>query len=93
LDKAVYYWGATIHVTQATGNGLVMQDKKTHPTLIQVFKSVFSAMIGIQKRHIHERDFTQGQPSSYIFAGLFAVTVFVLILVGLVQLILYFASR
>jgi len=70
-----------------------MQDKKTHPNLIQVFKSVFSAMVGIQKRHIHERDFTQGRAGSYIFAGIVAVAVFVLTLVGLVQLILYFANH
>jgi hypothetical protein len=70
-----------------------MQAKETHPSLAEVFKSAFSAMIGIQKRHIHERNFTQGRPGPYIFAGVITVTTFVLTLVGLVQLILYFASR
>ncbi|ADE13278.1 conserved hypothetical protein [Nitrosococcus halophilus Nc 4] len=69
-----------------------MQSNDTPPTLVQVFKSVFSAMIGVQNRRNHERDFNHGRPTSFIFAGIVAVTLFVLTLVGLVQLILHLAS-
>lgn len=69
-----------------------MQDKDVHPSLVQVFKSVFSAMIGVQNRRNHERDFNSGRPAPYIFAGIIAVTLFVLTLVGIVQLILHLTS-
>ncbi|QBQ53734.1 DUF2970 domain-containing protein [Nitrosococcus wardiae] len=70
-----------------------MQGKDTHPSLVQVFKSVFSAMIGVQSRRNHERDFNHGRPTPFIFAGIIAVTLFVLTLVGVVQLILHLTGN
>lgn len=69
-----------------------MKSSDTPPSLTQVFKSVFSAMVGLQNRRNHERDFNHGRPTSFIFAGIVAATLFVLTLVGLVQLILRLAN-
>jgi hypothetical protein len=63
--------------------------KGLRPSFLEIFKSVFTALIGVQSSRVHERDFTQGQPSSYIIVSITVVTFIVLVLVGLVQLILH----
>lgn len=54
------------------------------PTIIQVIKSVFAAFIGVQSRENREQDFTEGSPSTYIFVGIAATILFVLLLIFIV---------
>lgn len=55
----------------------------------QLLKSTFSAFIGVQSSANRERDFKHGKMSHFIWMGLLFGLVFVLTLVGVVQLVLY----
>ena len=68
-----------------------MEENQT-PGLWQVAKSVLAAMIGVQKSENYQRDFQYGKPRQYIILGLIFVTLFVLILVGVVNLVLSLAG-
>ena len=69
-----------------------MVDKNQTLSLWQVAKSVLAAMLGVQKSENYQRDFQYGKPSQYIFLGLIFVTLFILILVGIVNLVLSLAG-
>ena len=64
----------------------------THLTFGQLLKSTFSAFIGVQSNANRERDFRHGKMSHFIWMGLLFGLVFVLTLVGVVQLVLHFAG-
>jgi len=66
------------------------KDKKTL-TLLQTFKSVLWALLGVQSRENLVRDFSQGKASHFIITGLVFVILFVLMLVLVVNLVLSFA--
>ncbi|USH02663.1 DUF2970 domain-containing protein [Grimontia kaedaensis] len=55
--------------------------------LLDVVKSVFAAMFGVQSDKNRQRDFQQSSMVPYIIVGFVFVAVFVLGLVGLVSLI------
>lgn len=69
-----------------------MSEEIKPPTLWQVAKSVLAAMLGVQKSKNYERDFQYGKPSQYIILGIVFVTLFILILVGVVKLVLSLAG-
>lgn len=58
----------------------------------QLLKSTLSAFIGVQSNANRERDFKHGKISHFIWMGLLFGLVFVLTLVGVVQLVLHFAG-
>lgn len=58
----------------------------------QLAKSTLSAFIGVQSNANRERDFRHGKISQFIWMGLLFGVVFVLTLVGIVQLVLHFAG-
>ncbi|MDA0789142.1 MAG: DUF2970 domain-containing protein [Proteobacteria bacterium] len=60
----------------------------TGPGLLDVALSVMAAAIGIQTEANKQRDFSSGNPLAYIIAGLMFTVIFVLLLVGIVNLIL-----
>ena len=62
------------------------------PSIWQVAKSVLAAMLGVQKSENYQRDFQYGKPGQYIILGLIFVVLFILILVGIVQLVLSLAG-
>lgn len=64
----------------------------TKPTLRQVISSVLAAMFGVQSDKNRERDFTKGKFSTYIIVGLIATVLFVLLVWGVVQAVLYTAA-
>jgi len=66
------------------------EDKKTL-TLLQTFKSVLWALIGVQSKENLVRDFSHGKASHFIITGLVFVTLFVLMLILVVNLVLSFA--
>ena len=58
-----------------------------------MLKSILSAFIGVQSNANRERDFQHGKMSHFIWMGLLLGLVFVLTLVGVVQLVLYFTGN
>lgn len=58
------------------------------PTRSQVALSVIAAAIGVQSRKNRERDFSHGDPVTFIIAGLIFTVVFVVVLLGIVYLVL-----
>jgi uncharacterized membrane protein YidH (DUF202 family) len=69
-----------------------MTGERKDPTTLQVIGSVLAAMFGVQKRANQERDFGSGRATPYIVAGLIMTLVFVLVIVGVVQLVLSLAT-
>lgn len=70
-----------------------MNDQTTRkPSLLDVIKSVAASLLGVQSNQNRERDFQHGSPGQYIMVGLIAVILFILIVVGVVQTVLYFAT-
>ena len=59
----------------------------------QLLKSTFSAFLGVQSNANRERDFTQGKMSHFIWMGLLFGVVFVLTIIGVVQLVLHFTGN
>ncbi len=57
-------------------------------TLWQVMSSALAAGFGVQSSKNRERDFTRGKPSQFIAIGIIFTVLFVLIMVGIVNLVL-----
>ena len=55
---------------------------------LNVIKSVFSAMIGVQKKKNLEKDFAKSSPTPFIIAGIIMTLVFIFTVWGVVQLVL-----
>ena len=58
----------------------------------ELIKSTLSAFIGVQSNANRERDFKHGKMSHFIWMGLLFGLLFVLTLVGVVQVVLHFAN-
>ena len=63
-------------------------EKAQEPGFWQVVMSVLAAGLGVQSSKNRERDFTTGNPLVFIAAGLIFTILFVLTLIGVVNLIL-----
>ena len=61
-------------------------------SLWQMMKSTFAAFLGVQSNSNRERDFKHGKMSHFIWMGLLFGLLFVLTLIGVVQLVLHFAG-
>jgi hypothetical protein len=58
----------------------------------ELVKSTSSAFVGVQSNANRERDFSRGKLSHFIWMGLLFGLLFVLTLVGVVQLVLHFTG-
>ncbi len=67
-------------------------DEERHLSFWQLLKSTLAAFIGVQSNANRERDFKHGKVSHFIWMGLLFGLVFVLTLMGVVQLVLHFAG-
>lgn len=65
----------------------MVQDNSTKPTVWQMIKSVLGAFFGVQSSQTRERDFSKGNPWVYVLIGIVGVTIFVLIVFGVVKLV------
>jgi hypothetical protein len=68
-----------------------VQDKPEEqkpPSLLEVAFSVMAAAFGVQNSKNRERDFTTGNPVVFIAAGLIFTILFVLTIIGVVNLVL-----
>jgi diacylglycerol kinase len=59
----------------------------------KLVKSTSSAFLGVQSNANRERDFQQGKLSHFIWMGLLFGLLFVLTLIGIVQLVLHFTGN
>lgn len=65
---------------------------QVRPTLRQLLHSVLAAAFGVQTGKNRTRDFTHGNPLHFIVAGILFTLLFVVILLGAVQLIVHLAG-
>jgi hypothetical protein len=68
-----------------------MQDKPEQqkpPSMLEVAFSVIAAAFGVQSSKNSKRDFSTGNPLVFVVAGLIFTILFVITLIGLVNLIL-----
>ena len=68
-------------------------DAPTQLSFGQLLKSTSSAFLGVQSNANRERDFTHGKMSHFIWMGLLFGVVFVLTIIGVVQLVLHFTGN
>ena len=61
-------------------------------TLLQMFGSAISAMIGVQSKEKRERDFARGKASHFIIVGVVLTAIFVLTMASVVTLVLSFVT-
>jgi hypothetical protein len=66
--------------------------KRPQLSFWQLLKSTSSAFLGVQSNANRERDFTQGKMSHFIWMGLLFGIVFVMTIIGVVQLVLHFTG-
>ena len=64
----------------------------TQLTLLEMFGSAISAMIGVQSEERRERDFARGKASHFIIVGVVLTAIFVLSMAGVVSLVLSFVT-
>lgn len=67
--------------------------ENVHLSFAQLLKSTFAAFLGVQSSVNRERDFKHGKMSHFIWMGLLFGLVFVLTLIGVVQLVLHLAGN
>ena len=74
------------------------ETKNDHPdperelTFGQLVRSTLAAFLGVQSNANRERDFKHGKMSHFIWMGLLFGLLFVLTLIGIVQVVLHFAG-
>ncbi|RWU19066.1 hypothetical protein DM813_22375 [Pseudomonas alkylphenolica] len=63
------------------------------PTFWQMLQSILAAAFGVQTGKNRARDFTHGKASHFIALGTVFTLVFILVLIGLVQLAMHLTAR
>jgi hypothetical protein len=63
-------------------------DDHRKPSIIQIIRSVVSAAFGVQSTANRERDFTGGTAAPFIIAGIVFTVLFILTIIGVVNLVL-----
>lgn len=62
------------------------------PGFRQVVASVLASFFGVQSSRNRERDFQHGRPAHYIVVGLLFTVLFILLIVGVVNLVMWAAA-
>jgi hypothetical protein len=70
-----------------------MKERVDQPkvTILTVVGSIFASWFGVQSNKNRERDFTHGKASTFIFAGLVFVFLFILFVTAIVKVVMHFA--
>lgn len=63
------------------------------PTFWQMLQSILAAALGVQSGKNRARDFTHGKASHFIAMGAVFTLLFILVLIGLVQLAMHLTAR
>lgn len=66
---------------------------KNSVTPLTIIGSLFAGWIGVQSKANRERDFEHGRFSHFIIGGVVFLIVFVLVVIGIVQLVLATAGN
>lgn len=66
--------------------------KPERVTVFTLIGSLFAGWFGVQSNRNRERDFTHGKASTFIFAGIIFMLLFVLTVWGIVQLVMSLAT-
>ena len=70
------------------------ENEKTEKlSLLQVFGSVISSFLGVQKNATRERDFKRGRARDFIIVGVILTLLFILAVWGVVQLVMSVATK
>ncbi len=64
------------------------RDDEDGLSLLQLISSALAAAFGVQSSRNRKRDFARGKPSQFIAIGIIFTALFVLIMVGVVNLVL-----
>ena len=75
-------------MTNDTENPDAQPEEEEGLTLLQLIGSALAAGIGVQSSANRKRDFSKGKPSQFIAIGIIFTVLFVLIMVGVVNLVL-----
>jgi hypothetical protein len=67
-------------------------DKHSKVTVLTIIGSLFAGWFGVQNNKNRERDFTHGKASTFIYAGIIFMVLFVLFVWGIVQLVMLAAN-
>lgn len=65
-----------------------LEPEKGGITLLTIIASMFAGWIGVQSKKNRERDFQHGKFSHFVIGGVIFLILFVLAVVGVVQLVL-----
>jgi hypothetical protein len=68
------------------------ENKKSGITPLSFIASLFAGAFGVQSEKNRERDFEHGKFSHFIIGGIFFAIVFILVVIGIVQLVLKTAA-
>jgi amino acid permease len=94
-DVQARFWqtGPATFVNLLRGGTQVSEEsQKTEKlSLLQVFGSVISSFLGVQKNANRERDFKRGRARDFIIVGIVLTLLFILSVWGVVQLVMHFA--
>jgi len=63
-------------------------DEKKPLSFLEILGSTFAAAIGVQSKANKQRDFSQGRPTQFIFAGIIFAAIFVVSVVAVVRTVL-----
>lgn len=63
-------------------------DAKKPLSFLEILGSTFAAAIGVQSKANKKRDFSQGKPTHFIFAGIIFAVIFVVSVVAVVRTVL-----
>ena len=69
-----------------------MDDDSRPLSFKEMLQSVLAAALGVQSGKNRARDFSRGKPSHFILLGVGFTLIFVLLVLGVVRLVLYFAG-
>jgi len=69
------------------------EEKTPKVTVFTIIGSLFAGWVGVQNNKNRERDFTHGKFSTFIYAGIIFVVLFVLAVIGIVQLVLKLSGQ
>ena len=68
------------------------EDGQPQVTILTIIGSILASWFGVQSNKNRERDFTHGKASTFIIAGIIFVFLFILFVIGIVQVVMHFAA-
>ncbi len=67
-------------------------ENKKKVSLLSIMSSVTAASFGVQTKKNRERDFEQGRFHHFVIGGIVFAVLFILLIVGIVNVVMHFAG-